>query len=306
MRAWTAVSLLWLGACADPRAPAHPPEPPTPAAPAITWAEIEPVLASHICMQTFEVEGHGKIEEPVFGLAASCDLPAPRTAIERAVERSWTDAAPVLGSMRHAWEHPVRAALEGTPAPTRLAAIRAAYLSGRFADVLARHLARALADEGLDCADCPAPAPVPMRTIPWSSFAPYLAAYAWPDPVETPRDADGNATGAPEYHMHVCVALNGLAELPVREPILVEAGFVSSLHNQTFLAQASAIFTAFTTAPELAGLDDDDARTAWLRARVGAAVAREPAVRRSVCETLAQHRDDLGLVIDECAMWQGS
>jgi hypothetical protein len=305
--------LTTLGCSPTDDGPSQPPPEPAPIEPsapttvAVSWAEVEPAIAELICMYRLEIEGHGPIDEPVFGhREKACKLPPAATPLERAVERAYATASPILNGMMHAWREPVLAAMGTGTGAEQLAAVRKAYLSDRFLGLLLAHLEPELLAEDLHCSDCP-PAFVPTpRTIGWDEFVPYLSAYVWPDPVVTPRNERGKPTGEPKYGYHICIGTNGISELPAPDPALVELGFLAAFHNAALRERVAVLFAALRTEDEFLGLpDDDDVRTKWLRARLGPRLAGEHEMRVAVCQTVELFEADTGLTIAECGEWVG-
>jgi hypothetical protein len=265
----------------------------------VAGPEVVREIEALVCMMTFELPS-GPIEEPIFGSREHCKLPPAATPLERAVEQAWKDAGPMLSSMRHESIDEVLAALAETDRDARLAAVRRAYFSPRFLGLIVAHLEPALANEGLRCDGCP-PAYVPTpRRIAWDELSPYLERYVWADPVETPRDASGNPTGLPKYGMHICIGLNGIAELDDPDPALIELGFLATFHNEPLRERVGKLFRSLQQEPEFLALHDDFLRVRWLRAELGPRLLAEPAMRDSICETVARFEPDTGLSIAEC------
>ena len=291
--------MLMLACSAAPMPRPEPPAPPV-SATELRWTEVRPELAALICLKTFDVPGLGLVEDPIEGDRGQCELPPAATPLERAVEKAWKDASPILSSLFRATREPLRAAMTAS-SDQRLAAVRRAYLSQRVVGVLISRLGPALASEGLRCVDCPPPFVPEPRTIDWATFARYLAAYAWPDPVVTPRDARGEPNGEPNYGAHICVGTNGIDELPALDPALVELGFLAAFHNEHFRERAPALFREIRKEAEFTRLRDDAARTRWLRDRLGPRLVAEPEIQRTACATIERFRPDTGIAVPECA-----
>jgi hypothetical protein len=253
-----------------------------------------------VCVATFDVPGHGRIEEPWYGDREHCRLPAANTPLQRAVERAYADARPALIAIRQD-EPALLAALKIEDEAARLAAIRAEYLDQRFFGMLLPRLFAALFAEGLACDGCPEAVRPGPRTIDWSVLVPYVAAYVWPDPVVTPRGADGEPSGPPQYSMHICAGLNGVAEMSAPDPDLLIAAFLATIHTDAVHESAKQTFFAMREDPEFTRLTTDEARTAWLRERLGPRVAGDPSILPAVCETLARFHEDTGIAVRECA-----
>jgi hypothetical protein len=299
-----AILMLALACSAAPTQDPEPPPDPTPAEPPpatgeLRWAQVQPELEALFCLKTFDIPGHGGIEEPMPGDRALCELAPAATPLERAVETAWKDASTLLGGFYRATREPLLAAM-AAPSEQRQAAVRQAYFSERIVGVLMSRLVPALASEGLRCVDCPASFVPEPRTIDWATFAPYLAAYAWPDPVVTPLDARGKPAGEPKYSAHICVGTNGIDELPEPDVALVELGFFAAFHNEHFRERAFALFREIREEAEFKRLRDDAARTQWLRDHLGTRLVAEPEIQRTACEVVDRFRPDTGIEVREC------
>jgi hypothetical protein len=282
---------------APPRAET-PPESST-ASNELRWAQVQPELEALVCLKTFDIPDYGPVEDVVHGDRGQCELPPASTPLERAVETAWKDASLLLGSFYRATREPLLAAM-AAPSDQRQAEVRRAYLSERIVGVLMSRLGPALASEGLRCVDCPPPFVPTPRTIDWATFAPYLAAYAWPDPVVTPLDARGKPAGEPKYSAHICVGTNGIDELPEPDVALVELGFFAAFHNEHFRERAFALFREIREEAEFERLRDDAARTQWLRDHLGPRLVAEPEIQRTACEVVERFRPDTGIEVREC------
>lgn len=288
---------------ADTGAPTREPNASGPAE--VAWSDVRAELAAHVCLRTFELPT-GPIEEPMYGPAISCELPPPETALERAVERAWKEAMPVLSSLRHETRDALLDILATTTGDERLDAVRRTYLKGRFRGLLLAHLEPALADEGLACIDCPSPYVPTPRTIAWAELTPYLIGYVWPESVETPRDADGRPTGErPQYVLKVCIGADGIDEIEDPDPALLELGFLATLQNDVLVDRAAEIYRGMLEEPEFAALHDDFLRSRWLRQQLGPRLLAEPAIRTATCATVERFAADTGLTIAECREWLG-
>ena len=269
----------------------------------VAWADVRLHLEALVCIVKEQLEGQPPFEGVNVGNRVYCRLPPPATPLERAVDRAWSAALPVVTATGQDESESVRAALRIGAIDARLAAVRRAYLSDRILGLLVAHLAPALAAEGLRCAGLPPPFVPEQRMVAWDTFAPYLSAYAWPDPVITPRDARGQPSGEPKYTMHICLGINGISELPHPDPALVELGFLASFFNPSFIDRAPALFKDLRDEDEFRRITDDAARTRWLRHQLGPRLTHERAMRVAVCRTVATFRSDTGIEIRECGHW---
>lgn len=121
-----------------------------------------------------------------------------------------------------------------------------------------------------------------------------------PDPVITPRDANGRPSGSPQIAAHICVGINGVAELVEPEPAMVMAGFLAAAHTEAVHERALKVLTAMLEEPEYLALTTDDARTQYLRSRLASRLLDEPRVAASVCATLSRFKADTGVVVTDC------
>jgi hypothetical protein len=297
-----ALALLALACVSSPASPSEARVPGAHGLTSVAPAEVKREIEALVCMMTIELPS-GPIEEPIFGSREHCKLPPSSTPLERAVEQAWTEAKPLLTAMRYAWRDAVIGALAETDPERRLAAVRRAYLSARFSGILIAHLEPALAKEGLRCDGCPARFVPTPRTVVWDELAPYLAGYVWPEDVETPRDANGVATGAPEYALRICIGARGIDEIEDPDPALLELGFLVVLHNETLIDRAVELFRSLLAEPAFARLNDDFLRSRWLRGELGPRLLAEPEIRTATCDAAAKFVADTGVSIAECATW---
>lgn len=254
-----------------------------------------------VCVASFP-DGQGGVRElPLHGERELCKLPPPSTALERATTRAFVAANDVI----RAWPDEHRGAQEAVAAAkdpaAKLAAARAATFTDRVVAVLLRRIGPALAAEGLRCSDCPASPAMPTRTVAWAELAPYLAAYVWPDPVVTPRDADGKPSGEPTYSMHMCVGINGIARMSDIDEDLRFAALLAAFATEALFERAPILFAEVRDEPGYAALADDEAKTEYLRTHVGPRVAADAAVRAGICASLQRFADDTPLRVSDCS-----
>jgi hypothetical protein len=265
----------------------------------VSWADVRAEIDRLVCIKSFTDAEYGPYEVPMYGKREACGLPAASTPLERAVERTFAEAHDVL----IAFPDESRAAQQATKLQdpqVRIAAVRDAFFTDRFLAPVLRRLEYRLRDEGLSCTDCSSAPIVDARRVAWSDIAPYLAAYVWPDPVVTPLGADGKPNGRPQYSMHICVGMNGLARLPAIDESLRFAALLSAFHTAALHEEAANALRAALAEPAYAALSTDEARTAYLRDFVGPRVAADPRVRAGICETLARFRADVAVSVDVC------
>ncbi len=80
----------------------------------------------------------------------------------------------------------------------------------------------------------------------------------------------------------------------------MRAGFVVTFRNDEFLQIVGEHFGEALNAPEFLGLDDDEARTHFLRSRVPLATVKDPAARAAACRALGAFEADLGVDVSDC------
>lgn len=265
----------------------------------VRWSSLRVELDALICVWTYVSEAGDSIDLPWYGERAPCGLPPAQTPIERAVEAAFKDAKDALISLK-AESNAAREAIKISDPEARLRAVREAYLSAAFLDVLLRRLPAALQAQELRCDDCPAPAPPVRRELSWSGFEPYLAAHVWPDPVITPRDAKGRPSGPPPISAHICAGLNGLSQLVDPEAALVRAGFLAAFHTDAVAERTSEVLKALLEEPEYLALTTDEARTLHLQSHLAPRLLEEPRVAAGVCATLSRFEPDTGVVVSDC------
>jgi hypothetical protein len=83
--------------------------------------------------------------------------------------------------------------------------------------------------------------------------------------------------------------------------LLTRAGFLAVFSNRTIVERARDHLGALLESPEYQALEDDQARTSFIRQGLAERLGSDPAVRESACEHLARYRKDLGLVVEGCA-----
>ncbi len=255
----------------------------------VEWSEVEREIEAHVCLRAFDIPGHGTVVEPVYGVREVCLLPPPETPLERAVERAWERAIPMINATRHEWEDDARATLSEPDDARKLAAAREVYLRSRSLAELLRHLHPALAEVGLSCPMCPVAVEPTPRTVSWEDFSPYLFAYVWP---ESAPDAS--------YQLRICIGDNGISELPAPDGALIELGFLAAFHTMRLREQAKAEFVRLQTEPKFARTPDAE-RTRWLHAELIRSLTSDAEVVRDVCATIEHFHPSTGITVSGCS-----
>ena len=261
--------------------------------------EARAALGELICARVHTLPDGRETSSVIAGQRAACERPPAVTPLQRSVDLAYQRAQRLIASI-----HPdgLRAAYEkGLSPDERTQRAKDAYLTSEdFLRALVPRLRDAMTEEGLSCSGCPAFSPRPIRSALWSEFSPYLAAYVWPDPVRTPTDVDGKPSGMPDYSFHVCGGLNGIGEMKDPDPLLVRAGFVVVFGNSEFLEAAGFHFQETLNEPGFLKLEDDDARTRYLRNRLPSATVADPTARVAACRALAEVAADLSFEVPDC------
>lgn len=294
---WLSV-LLGLVACARGVASTAPAQPVD--ASTVTWSQVRAELDVLVCIASFPDEQGGTYEVPVHGVREDCKLPRPANALARATTEAFTAANVVIRAYSDESRASQEAMRTSSDPAARLAAVRAAFFTERVLAVLQRRLDDALAKHKLRCIDCPQPAAMQPRVITWSELAPYLAAHVWPARVVTPRGPDGKPTGETTYSLHMCVGINGIDRMTHVDEDLRFAALLAAFDTEVFFERTPLVFAAIRDSPEGVAITDDAAKTEYLRARVGPAVAADPAVRAGICATLARFVDDTPIRVTDC------
>ncbi len=252
-------------------------------------------LGAPICVASYPRPDGSESSVAVVGMRKDCNVPAAVSPLELAVDKAYEQAQRLTVSIQ---PEGLNAGYEkGLSPDERTRRAREAYLTSEdFLRAVVPRLRIAMTAEGLACVGCPEFVPRPIRKVTWTEFAPYLAAYVWPDPVRTPRDANGER----HYSFHVCTGLNGIGELKDPDPTLVRAGFVVAFNNRELRQIAGEHFQDTLNEPAFVSLKDDDTRTRYLRSHMPVATANDPAARAAACHVLESFTAELGVEISDC------
>lgn len=288
------IAAFWISDCARANG-----KPDLPACSAVAWPVVRKEIESLICIIKVGIPDQERFDAPSYWDRGQCGLPLAATPLERAVEKAYADARPAMAALSQD-DSAVLAALRIPDSKARLDSVRRLFLNERFLEMLLPRLHAALAEYGLRCRGCPRFPPPERQTIDWNTFAPYLSAYVWPDPVITPRDSSGRAVGEPEYSAHICVGFNGVRTLRDPDPRILEAAFLAALHTPQLIEAAMDRFEVLKKSQELRSLEGDEAQTAYLEAGLGPAVASDPSLKPFICASLARFRKDTGVTVRGC------
>ena len=266
----------------------------------VPWTAARAALGELICGRVYTGKDGREGFTVIAGTRESCVFPPASTPLQRAVDKAAEGAQRLIASVR---PKGLDAAYDAGLSPDeRTRRAREAYLaSDDFLRAIVPRLRNAMTDEGMDCNGCPEFLSRATRKVTWSEFAPYLAAYVWPDPVRTPTDVNGKPSGIPPYSFHVCGGLNGIGEMKDPDPLLVRAAFVAAFGNSKFLESAGTHFGETLNEPAFRTLKDDEARTRYLRSHVGTATTQDPSARAAVCRALAEVAADVGIDVSDCS-----
>lgn len=262
----------------------------------VTWTIVRAEIEDLVCLRAEREVGR---IAAVYGDREACGLAPAETAVQRAVDRAFEEARPVLLTLQDE-RRAALDALELEQVDARLRGVRRAYVTERFVTALLPRVLTALESEGVRCRDCPRPAAPERRELDWASFEPYLFAYVWPDPVVTPRDEHGRAVGRPKIRAHICGGINGVAELDEPDSVLLRAAHLAALQTAMLHEQVPRALTTLVQSSVFEALSTDEQRTEFLRRKLGPTIMADPDVRLAVCETLARFQADVGVAITDC------
>jgi hypothetical protein len=271
-----------------------------PTAETVSWADVREAIGACICVTPYTHEGT-EYFVPQAGQCDQCRPPDTETGLSMVVDSAYEAAQPILIALKPPGLKEAGMPDAGLTRDERTRLVRQAYLEFEpFRRLILRHLPTALTEAGLVCPDCPPWEPRPPRHVDWSDYLPYLTAHVWPDPVVTPTGDGETPAEEPRYGFHVCVGLNGVGEMRDPDPHLVRAGYLGAFHTQELMQKASAYFGTILAEGQFTALDNDDARTRYLRRRLPEEIANDAEVKSAVCGTLDDLADELDLVVDGC------
>lgn len=266
---------------------------------AIPWDTIREDIKQSICIQVSRDEGE-EHRLPYIGPRDGCGHARATAPVSLAVDKAVLDAGlPLLLAEPEelGFERDAKSSLREMNRRWRDACLA----SGLVLRPILAFLPAALAEQGLSCHGCPGLATGPPRHVSWEELAPYVGAYFWPNPVTTPVGADGRPSGKPRYGYHICIGINGLEGIDHLDPVLARAGLVVAKGSNKVKQVAQALFfESILESAEFRVVDNDEARTSYLRVHLPAAVASDPATRIAACEVLARYSAAVGVALDGC------
>src|SRR5436309_7722317 len=252
----------------------------------VTWDEVRRVLATAICAEVGDSGEVTLIANDRRECGATEDSP-----LTRAVDAIFADANIELVPLAI---DPPYVGDDSATADEITEQARQYYLSSaEYLRPVQLRLQAELQQQGLNCRDCPAAAGQP-RQVSWMEFVPYLTAHLWPDPVVTPRHPDGTPSSEPRYSFHICAGLNGVSRIKDPVHLLVRAGFLVAMETPAIKKRAHTVFGEILKEAPLGRLDDDGARTEYLRKRMTESLAGDVDVKEAACATLQRLGNDLG------------
>lgn len=267
----------------------------------VPWVDVRAEIAKYIC-----VEVNTYLDETVGywfkrGTSGRCVNEQTSTPLAKAVETALENAQPLLLGILPEYTGFVYD--DSLPIEVSNAAMQEAYLSSEmFLRPILHQLPNALAKKCLTCLDQPVLEQQPKRSVAWSDLKPYLSVYAWPDEVRAETDEDGNPTGKTVYSYHVCIGLNGVAEM-IEEPDqqLVYVAYSIAINCREFKELASDHFGRILKDESLKQLNTDSAKTEYLRQQLPARLAADKELLPIACSFLEEHFDDLRIELDQCS-----
>lgn len=268
---------------------------------AVPWADVRAEIVKYICVEVNTYPG-GKVGYSFnHGTREPCVADLESTPLARAVETALENAQPLLLGIMVEYTGFVYD--DSLPTDTTNSLLQESYLSSEiFLRPILNRLPRSLAKNCLRCLDLPVFEQKPIRTVAWSDFKAYLSAYAWPDPVRAQVDDDGTPTGKTEYACHVCVGINGVAEM-FEEPdqmLSYIAGSIAS-NGRDFKELAFDQWRRVLKNDSLKLLETYSAKTQYLRQQVPERVAADKKLLPIACRFLEEHSDVLRIELDQCS-----
>ncbi len=260
---------------------------------AVTWADIRTEIANYICIE-LNIQPNGDTF-PRFNLGDSyrCSPDENNSGkLASSVHQVLEKSGPLLGGIE---PHHLEVSYDANISlEEQNIALQEKLLSSEmFLRPVLNRMERALWSQGLKCDDLPQLAVKPERLVSWGEFSEYLAAYAWPDPVHTLTDSNGNPFGKTHYQIHICVGINGISEL-IENPDedLVYSAFVIAFQEK-FIDRAFIQFGETLEEKEFKQITNDSLRTEYLRRRLPERIIQDGKIQRYAAAKLKEYFNDL-------------
>jgi hypothetical protein len=266
----------------------------------VAWVDVRAEIAKYICVEVNTYPDGTVGYWFKHGTSGRCVDEQTSTPLAQAVETALEKARPLLIGIMPEYTGFVYD--DSLPIEVSNAALQEAYLSyDMFLRPILHELPNALAKRCLTCLDQPAREQRPIRSLAWNDFKVYLSAYAWPDEVRPETDEDGNPTGKTVYSYHVCIGLNGVAEM-IQEPDQqwVYVAYSIAINSRKFMDLASDHFGEIVKDESLRQLNTDSAKTQYLRQQLPERLAADKKLLPIACRFLEEHFDDLRIELDQC------
>jgi hypothetical protein len=264
----------------------------------VSWDQVRASIEGAICSRSIEANGH-TYHYASTGSRQECGYKEDPSKLDHVVDAVFVEARPVIGAPGVAED--LRERLPAVAPEERDRVVRDAYLGdSRFVRALVPRIEAGLHEAGLECEGCPEFPDLPVKTIRYAQFRPYLEAYVWPDEVTDRLDPSGQPTGEKRYSFHICAGINGVTRIENPDPDLVRAGFVVVFGNEMIHQRAGQVFRARTGKRDMAKIATDQERTRRLRREVPPAVFSGKSALLAVCGSLERYKSDLGLRLAEC------
>lgn len=267
----------------------------------VPWANVRAEIANYICVEV-DTYPDGIIGHSFnHGTREPCVDARESTALARVVETVLKKARPLLlGIMA---EHTGFVYDDSLPADTTNALLQEAFLSSEmFLRPILSELPRALAKNCLRCLDLPEFEQRPKRRVAWDEFKVYLSAYAWPDEVRDETNEDGDPTGKTLYSYHICVGLNGIADMiPDPDQKLAYVAYSIAINSDQFGRLARDHWREILRDENFNSLDTYSAKTAHQRQELPKRLAADKKLLLIACRFLKRYSDDFSMEIDLCS-----
>lgn len=267
----------------------------------VRWADVRAEIARYICVEVNTYPDGNVGHSFNHGTREPCVDAQESTPLARAVETALEKARPLLIGITPEFTEFVYD--DSLPTDTMNALLQEVFLSNEmFLRPILNKLPRALAKNCLRCLDQPVLEKQAIRSVAWDDLKVYLSAYAWPDEVRDETDEDGNPTGKTLYSYHICVGLNGTADMiPNPDQQLAYVAYSIAINSDRFGELASDHWGKILTDEDFKNLDTYSAKTDHQRQELPKRLAADKRLLPIACRFLKEHFDDLGIELDMCS-----